>query len=106
MSTVDGYCTMAKNSKRIIWPIYLDAHKTRKDGRVLAKKDSIGAPGIDEIMQAAMELGLNPSCEDEKMYPRFWWDYKGRVLIAIAVSYTHLRAHETRHDIVCRLLLE
>src|SRR5665648_269379 len=24
----------------------------------------------------------------------------------IAVSYTHLRAHETRHDIVCRLLLE
>src|SRR5428012_9017 len=25
---------------------------------------------------------------------------------APAVSYTHLRAHETRHDLVCRLLLE
>ena len=25
---------------------------------------------------------------------------------ADAVSYTHLRAHETRHDLVCRLLLE
>src|SRR5450756_1785644 len=25
---------------------------------------------------------------------------------AYAVSYTHLRAHETRHDLVCRLLLE
>src|SRR5450759_5729510 len=24
---------------------------------------------------------------------------------AVAVSYTHLRAHETRHDLVCRLLL-
>src|SRR5665648_1191643 len=24
----------------------------------------------------------------------------------IAVSYTHLRAHETRHDLVCRLMLE
>ena len=23
-----------------------------------------------------------------------------------AVSYTHLRGHETRHDLVCRLLLE
>src|SRR5665648_1125895 len=23
-----------------------------------------------------------------------------------AVSYTHLRAHETRHDLVCRLLLQ
>src|SRR5450756_1529029 len=25
---------------------------------------------------------------------------------AETVSYTHLRAHETRHDLVCRLLLE
>ena len=30
--------------------------------------------------------------------------YNGSVL-AEAVSYTHLRAHETRHDLVCRLLL-
>src|SRR5665648_553114 len=28
------------------------------------------------------------------------------VLTANTVSYTHLRAHETRHDLVCRLLLE
>ena len=28
------------------------------------------------------------------------------VEIVGAVSYTHLRAHETRHDLVCRLLLE
>src|SRR5450756_1665457 len=37
--------------------------------------------------------------------------YIGQVLDAAlsnaaAVSYTHLRAHETRHDLVCRLLLE
>src|SRR5450756_2826169 len=29
----------------------------------------------------------------------------GRMCIQ-PVSYTHLRAHETRHDLVCRLLLE
>ena len=28
------------------------------------------------------------------------------VTILDPVSYTHLRAHETRHDLVCRLLLE
>src|SRR5450756_2687049 len=28
------------------------------------------------------------------------------VRVREAVSYTHLRAHETRHDLVCRLLLE
>src|SRR5665648_427341 len=26
--------------------------------------------------------------------------------LSAPVSYTHLRAHETRHDLVCRLLLE
>ena len=31
---------------------------------------------------------------------------EGIELIYNAVSYTHLRAHETRHDLVCRLLLE
>src|SRR5665648_638177 len=30
----------------------------------------------------------------------------GKTRIIAAVSYTHLRAHETRHDLVCRLLLE
>src|SRR5450756_1527273 len=28
------------------------------------------------------------------------------LLTVTAVTYTHLRAHETRHDLVCRLLLE
>src|SRR5450756_2669869 len=32
--------------------------------------------------------------------------YAGMASGAISVSYTHLRAHETRHDLVCRLLLE
>ena len=32
--------------------------------------------------------------------------YKSELGNATAVSYTHLRAHETVLDIVCRLLLE
>src|SRR5665648_1237785 len=32
-------------------------------------------------------------------------DWEG-VADLMPVSYTHLRAHETRHDLVCRLLLE
>src|SRR5450756_2684129 len=37
----------------------------------------------------------------------FWEDREHQELARIdSVSYTHLRAHETRHDLVCRLLLE
>ena len=32
--------------------------------------------------------------------------YLDQAKFFLAVSYTHLRAHETRHDLVCRLLLE
>ena len=42
-----------------------------------------------------------------------YWNFLGKHLkhitdagTTVAVSYTHLRAHETRHDLVCRLLLE
>src|SRR5450759_5937644 len=31
---------------------------------------------------------------------------QGVLMTQTPVSYTHLRAHETRHDLVCRLLLE
>ena len=33
----------------------------------------------------------------------FGWQY---MAVVVAVSYTHLRAHETVLDLVCRLLLE
>src|SRR5665648_1150283 len=33
-------------------------------------------------------------------------DIQVAYMCLIPVSYTHLRAHETRHDLVCRLLLE
>ena len=31
---------------------------------------------------------------------------RSQKITIMAVSYTHLRAHETREDLVCRLLLE
>src|SRR5450756_2730340 len=47
--------------------------------------------------------------QDERVSGEFLGNYSSRwigVKLLEAVSYTHLRAHETRHDLVCRLLLE
>jgi signal recognition particle subunit SRP19 len=74
-------CCKMDRQRKVLWPVYIDGHKTRKQGRILAKKDSVTAPGIKEIVRAAAELGLDPSCEDEKMYPRGWWEQTGRALV-------------------------
>src|SRR5664280_3330533 len=46
--------------------------------------------------------------EKRKAFPCFGAPAHGKILpcASIAVSYTHLRAHETVLDLVCRLLLE
>src|SRR5450756_2359634 len=73
-----------------IWP---DAGEKRRSKRSTA----VVLPAPEGPTSAAMEPAgttndspQRTSCPDE---------YE-------TVSYTHLRAHETRHDIVCRLLLE
>ena len=38
--------------------------------------------------------------------PRLMVGARGTLGVIVAVSYTHLRAHETVLDLVCRLLLE
>src|SRR5450759_527120 len=78
------------------------------------------AGNFKKLDKAGKEVTIGP--ENVKMYYKVEHDryYNGRdqgVKIGLkwqgepkegfnAVSYTHLRAHETRHDIVCRLLLE
>ena len=55
-----------------------------------------------------------PFCLHLRRLPVWWWLFMpgigGRVgmkhFIPKSVSYTHLRAHETQDNLVCRLLLE
>src|SRR5450756_1322031 len=54
--------------------------------------------GLPSGFPSASYRGWNP-------YPAFAlntpWEF-GSCTVPVAVSYTHLRAHETRHDLVCR----
>ena len=51
----------------------------------------------------AMRTGLQHTIEEIRSENQTWGLLKPRMQ---AVSYTHLRAHETVLDLVCRLLLE
>src|SRR5664280_2249146 len=73
-----------------------------KDGKVrfMADSDELGkdAAPVDDIYIVGDLFDFWFS-QKEKIYPEF------KLIINKSVSYTHLRAHETVLDLVCRLLL-
>ncbi|MDJ1420988.1 MAG: signal recognition particle protein Srp19 [Candidatus Methanoperedens sp.] len=89
-------------NKLIIWPVYLDATKSRAEGRILPMKESIKSPTLKEIEKAAAELNLGPVVETDKAYPKSWWTTGGRVLVdkkgpkSITVKQIAQRINKTR----------
>src|SRR5665648_192942 len=61
-------------------------------------KENHSFPLMAINLDAHCSITLNVLLDDFQCLPGKHW--------IIPVSYTHLRAHETRHDLVCRLLLE
>src|SRR5660397_267994 len=53
-----------------------------------------------------VSLGVRWARVGHGPYLGFYEVANALVLCAVAVSYTHLRAHETKANLVCRLLLE
>src|SRR5450756_3016717 len=51
-----------------------------------------------------LEIDTDGTPFQEKVWSRLRKIPAGATLSYAPVSYTHLRAHETRHDLVCRLL--
>src|SRR5450756_1706701 len=64
-----------------------------------ARRNNPGEPQIQSSCPPASETAMIES-QSRAAWPRTS-SSRGNT-----VSYTHLRAHETRHDLVCRLLLE
>ena len=59
--------------------------------------------GVGEILEANVEEEeYLAAAEEAKIERKAIYGFSNLG----TVSYTHLRAHETRHDVVCRLLLE
>jgi signal recognition particle subunit SRP19 len=68
--------------KTVIWPAYLTAGKTKREGRKVSRKNAVKSPKVEEIVKVAKQLNLEPEVEHEKAYPKTHWDECGRVLVA------------------------
>lgn len=72
---------MRKLDKAIIWPIYFDTSRTRKEGRRVPKNIAVQFPKIDEIKQAADKLGLENEVNLEAHFPKKHWAKTGMLLV-------------------------
>ena len=69
-------------------------------------REAVRKPRVEEIVEAARRLGLEPEVEDAR-YPRRWWEYSKRVIVdkrgskletlrAIAAELRRLREERRR----------
>jgi signal recognition particle subunit SRP19 len=72
---------MKSKDEYVLWPIYFDLSKTRKEGRKVSKALAIENPSLQKIYEVATKLNLNPVEERDSRYPRFWWDKSGKILV-------------------------
>jgi signal recognition particle subunit SRP19 len=66
--------------ENVIWPAYLDADRSRQQGRRVACELAVSEPTVDEIAQSVQQVGYDAVIERSKTYPREY-EARGRVLV-------------------------
>src|SRR5512137_1403924 len=87
MST-NGRFMPGNKDKIVIWPVYFDSKKTRSEGRMVSASDAVASPSIDDLIAAALKVGLKPEIEREKKHPGMWHESAGRILVPKAEPKT------------------
>lgn len=72
---------MKLKNRVIVWLVYLDSKRSRRSGRRLPKDIAIDSPRLEELIEAANKLGLNPEAYPNKAYPRSWWGETGYIIV-------------------------
>ncbi|WP_135819623.1 signal recognition particle subunit SRP19 [Halostella litorea] len=67
--------------ENVIWPAYLDADLSRTEGRRVPADVAVPKPTVDEIAEAAGQVGYDAVIERDKAYSREGYEERGRVLI-------------------------
>lgn len=72
---------MRKLDKFVIWPVYFDSGRTRKEGRRVPKNQAVISPKIAEVKEAADKLGLENEINLEAHFPKTPWAKSGMLLV-------------------------
>lgn len=72
---------MRKRDSIVLWPVYFDSTKTRREGRRLPKKFCVPSPDIIMLENAVKNLGLSYEVYQESFYPRLPWIKMGSIIV-------------------------
>jgi signal recognition particle subunit SRP19 len=72
---------MRKLDKAIIWPVYFDSVKTRKEGRRVPKSLAVQSPKMVEIKEAVDRLNLQNEVNFEAHFPKMPWAKTGMIFV-------------------------
>ncbi len=74
-----------RGKRVVIYPVYFDYNRSRKEGRKVPRSLAVQNPSIEEIAAAARELGLDPEISLEVKYSKDPTT-KGRVVVNKYIS--------------------
>lgn len=80
---------MVESKSYVIWTVNLDKRKSRSEGRKIPKRFSIPNVKLQELVEACQELGIE-CVEEDKKYPKCWWEETGRIVVPKIESKTKL----------------
>jgi signal recognition particle subunit SRP19 len=66
--------------ENVIWPAYLDAERSRSEGRRVPLDLAVPEPTVDEIASAVQQVGYDAVIDRERTYPREY-EPRGRVVV-------------------------
>jgi len=66
--------------ENVIWPAYLDAERSRGEGRRIPADLAVPEPTVDEIASAVQQVGYDAVIERDRTYPREY-EPRGRVIV-------------------------
>jgi len=72
---------MRKQKKIILWPVYFDSSKTRKEGRKVPKSVAVSNPNLAELQRVAEHLRLKPEAEANTAHSAAPWRKTGRIWV-------------------------
>jgi len=72
---------MRRKDEIILWPVYFDSSRTRREGRRLPKSLCVPSPSINMLEKALKNLGLNYKICPEAAHPRLPWIETGFIAV-------------------------